>query len=69
MKIINNNNNDVYNPIYLAHGLGLEPRKTVLETVMLPITSYMYKNGTVIFCIHICECEAKLLRPTNLSLS
>ena len=40
MKIINNN--DFYNPIYLAHGLGLEPRKTVLETVMLPITSSMY---------------------------
>lgn len=45
MKIINNKN-DFYNPIYLAHGLGLEPRKTVLETVMLPITSSMYENGT-----------------------
>lgn len=29
--------------INLAHGLGLEPRRAVLETAMLPITSSMYK--------------------------
>ena len=45
MKIINNKN-DFYNLIYLAHGLGFEPRKAVLETAMLPITSSMYENGT-----------------------
>jgi hypothetical protein len=28
----------------LAHGLGLEPRRVVLETTMLPITSSMYFN-------------------------
>lgn len=26
----------------LAHGLGFEPRRAVLETAMLPITSSMY---------------------------
>ena len=41
MNIINNKN-DFYNPIYLAHGLGFEPRKAILETAMLPITSPMY---------------------------
>ena len=36
-------------PFVLAHGLGFEPKRAILETAMLPITSSVYFKSITSF--------------------